>query len=192
GGVDFLEVYAGKAGLTAAARRAGLITSPPLDRAYPSFGRSWDFERALDRTLLAWLVRDVLKPKVLHVGTPCEKFSRIGQQDPGAMDMVLAEFSRDLLLHQGSVGGVGTLENPVGSLLFELEMFTKRFGTVQGPKRPWSFVRTDGCQYGLVSQDISDGSLDEPMEKGQLWLGNVPSGVPRSPDADFQNDVLSG
>ena len=94
-----------------------------------------------------------MKPKVLHVGAPCEKLSRLGEQTPSSEDLALAEFSCDLLSHQEKANGIGTLENPVGSLLFSLELFVKRFGTLVEPRRPWAMVRTDSCQHDLVGRE---------------------------------------
>ena len=91
-GVDFLEVFAGHSGLTKAARRRGLLVGEPVDRLYRSYGRDWDLRKNSDRALLAWLISKVMKPKVLHVGAPCEKLSRLE-------DLALAEFSCDLLSH---------------------------------------------------------------------------------------------
>ena len=106
-----------------------------------------------------------MKPKVLHVGAPCEKLSRLGEQTPSSEDLALAEFSCDLLSHQEKA-------NPVGSLLFSLELFVKRFGTLVEPRRPWAMVRTDSCQYNMTSLDVSDGSFGNPVEKGQIWVSN--------------------
>ena len=138
-GVDFLEVFAGHGGLTKAARRRGLLVGEPVDRLYRSYGRDWDLRKNSDRALLAWLISKVMKPKVLHVGAPCEKLSRFGEQTPSSEDLALAEFSCDLLSHQEKANGIGTLENPVGSLLFSLELFVKRFGTLVEPRRPWAW-----------------------------------------------------
>ena len=171
-GVDFLEVFAGHGGLTKAARRRGLLVGEPVDRLYRSYGRDWDLRKNSDRALLAWLISKVMKPKVLHVGAPCEKLSRLGEQTPSSEDLALAEFSCDLLSHQEKANGIGTLENPVGSLLFSLELFVKRFGTLVEPRRPWAMVRTDSCQYNMTSLDVSDGSFGNPVEKGQIWVSN--------------------
>ncbi|CAJ1403243.1 unnamed protein product [Effrenium voratum] len=114
-GVDFLEVFAGHGGLTKAARRRGLLVGEPVDRLYRSYGRDWDLRKNSDRALLAWLISKVMKPKVLHVGAPCEKLSRLGEQTPSSEDLALAEFSCDLLSHQEKANGIGTLENPAGS-----------------------------------------------------------------------------
>ena len=149
-GVDFLEVFAGHGGLTKAARRRGLLVGEPVDRLYRSYGRDWDLRKNSDRALLAWLISKVMKPK----------------------DLALAEFSCDLLSHQEKANGIGTLENPVGSLLFSLELFVKRFGTLVEPRRPWAMVRTDSCQYNMTSLDVSDGSFGNPVEKGQIWVSN--------------------
>lgn len=48
-------------------------------------GRAWDFEGNGSDSV--GVVKDVLRPKVLHVGTPCEKFSRLGLQNPKATDI---------------------------------------------------------------------------------------------------------
>ena len=33
-------------------------------------------------------------------------------------------------------------------------------------------VRADACQYAMTSPALDDGSLGQPVEKGQLWLSN--------------------
>ena len=45
-------------------------------------------------------------------------------------------------------------------------------GPLDAPKVPWAVVRTDGCQYGMVSQAENDGTKGVPVEKGQLWVAN--------------------
>ena len=71
----FLEVFAGHAGLTSAARRAGVITGPPVDSAYEAYGRRWDLSRQLDRQLLDVII-NWLTPLLVHFGLPFEHYCR--------------------------------------------------------------------------------------------------------------------
>ena len=77
-----------------------------------------------------------------------------------------------ILKRQKDLGRVGTLENPVGSSVFRQPCLMDEIGPLDAPKVPWAVVRTDGCQYGMVSQAENDGTKGVPVEKGQLWVAN--------------------
>eukprot|EP00438_Fugacium_kawagutii_P022068 Skav223204 [mRNA] locus=scaffold1624:85544:91866:- [translate_table: standard] len=51
GRIQFWELFAGQAGLTRAAQQGGMLTAPPLDRLYESFGRKWDLSSAVDQEI---------------------------------------------------------------------------------------------------------------------------------------------
>ena len=84
----------------------------------------------------------------------------------------MLEHGVTLLDGQEKKGRLGSMENPVGSSAFTQKCAVQVFGTLLHPMKPWAFVRTDGCQYGMVSQAVDDGSYGMAVEKGQLWLAN--------------------
>ena len=169
--VGFLELYAGHAGLTVAAREADVVTAPPIDQKRPSYGREWDLRRRGDRELVNLLI-SWLEPEVVHIGLPCEPYSRIGAGNPSSQDSELLEHAVVILRMQRGAGRHATLENPVGSLVFQEEVLVQEIGSLGNPSPPWSVCRTDGCQFGMVSQATNDGTYGMAVEKGQLWVSS--------------------
>ncbi|CAK9002134.1 Retrovirus-related Pol polyprotein from transposon 412 [Includes: Protease [Durusdinium trenchii] len=171
--VRFWEVFAGEAGLSSAARREGFQTAPPLDRLYPGCGRSWDLSSAVDQELF-WALFDLFEPAAIHLGLPCEPYSISGKRSPQPSDELLREFAIRVLLTQEERERAGSLENPVSSLLWSMQDWIEAFGALSGPRKPWQYARTDACQYGMESRSLSDDSLGQPIEKGQVWLADFP------------------
>ncbi len=103
-----------------------------------------------DQADLAFVLVFVLKPKVVHHGTPCTRMCLAGKRDIDAATHRQNEFSRKSLVHQVSVGMHGSAENPKGTLLYVEPGWTKCFGTVAEPIHPWRLNKGDGCQMAVV------------------------------------------
>ena len=156
--VHFLELYSGHGGLTAAIRRMGYVVAPPVDRLRASYGRRWDLGQRGDRDLVDLLIA-WLGPYAIHLGLPCEGYSRIGNDSLTAQDEAMLKHAVEVLRKQQEDERVGTLENQVGSAVFRAAPLVEEIGALDNPKRPWAVARTDGCQYGMVSRAVNDGSL---------------------------------
>ncbi|CAK9071601.1 unnamed protein product, partial [Durusdinium trenchii] len=169
--IDFWELFAGQAGLTLAARQRRLSVAPPLDRLYPAFGKAWDLSSPVDQELF-WCLYMVLQPAALHAGMPCEHYSVMGQRKPDSNDRSVRELVMRVLAEQEKGGRKGTVESPTGSQLWSEDDWVRSFGQLASPKPPWQYASTDGCQYGMESKGLTDGSFGQPMKKGQIWLSN--------------------
>ena len=169
--IDFWELFAGQAGLTLAARQRRLSVAPPLDRLYPAFGKAWDLSSPVDQELF-WCLYMVLQPAALHAGLPCEHYSMMGQRKPDSHDRSVRELVMRVLAEQEKGGRKGTVESPTGSQLWSEEDWVRSFGQLASPKPPWQYASTDGCQYGMESKGLTDGSFGQPVKKGQIWLSN--------------------
>ena len=170
--VQFWELFAGQAGLTEAARANGLATAPPIDKRYPSFGRSWDLACVVDQELF-WSLYGVLNPEAVHVGLPCEHGSTVGAEGrKNRGEQSLRSLTIRLMRAQEDRQAKGTAEHPLGSRLWSEEDWVGTFGPLSEPLYPWQYVATDGCQFGMESQSSSDKSFGQPVKKGQVWLSN--------------------
>ena len=169
--IDFWELFAGQAGLTLAARQRRLSVAPPLDRLYPAFGKAWDLSSPVDQELF-WCLYMVLQPAALHAGLPCEHYSVMGQRKPDSNDRSVRELVMRVLAEQEKGGRKGTVESPTGSQLWSEDDWVRSFGQLASPKPPWQYASTDGCQYGMESKGLTDGSFGQPVKKGQIWLSN--------------------
>ncbi|CAK9069122.1 Pro-Pol polyprotein, partial [Durusdinium trenchii] len=169
--IDFWELFAGQAGLTLAARQRRLSVAPPLDRLYPAFGKAWDLSSPVDQELF-WCLYMVLQPAALHAGLPCEHCSVMGQRKPDSNDRSVRELVMRVLAEQEKGGRKGTVESPTGSQLWSEDDWVRSFGQLASPKPPWQYASTDGCQYGMESKGLTDGSFGQPVKKGQIWLSN--------------------
>ncbi|CAK9015546.1 Retrovirus-related Pol polyprotein from transposon opus [Includes: Protease [Durusdinium trenchii] len=169
--IDFWELFAGQAGLTLAARQRRLSVAPPLDRLYPAFGKAWDLSSPVDQELF-WCLYMVLQPAALHAGLPCEHYSVMSQRKPDSNDRSVRELVMRVLAEQEKGGRKGTVESPTGSQLWSEDDWVRSFGQLASPKPPWQYASTDGCQYGMESKGLTDGSFGQPVKKGQIWLSN--------------------
>ena len=167
--VDFIEVFAVVARLSAAARAVNLVAAPSIDRKRISYGQRWDLS---DRRCQAWLafLFKCLRPRASHFGTPHTNHKRLGREGPSLEDLSMAELTFKAMIHQELAGGKVSLENSVGSPLFKLGTFTEQFGKLEDLRPGWGVVRTDGCQFNKAWPS-KDGQ-DEPVERGQLWVSN--------------------
>ena len=126
----------------------GLCAAPPVDRSYPSFGRSWDLSSGLDQELF-WMLFRRLEPDAVHLWLPCERYSISGKKTPDPGDRAMKELAVRVLQAQGK-------QQKLGSLEFE-DTWTQAFGPLISPLYPWQYAALDGCQYG-VSRSLSDDS----------------------------------
>ena len=158
--VAFLEIHVDRKGLSAAARRAGFLAAPPLGQNGFSYGRRWDLAREEDRCLVDLLIQ-WLEPGVVHVGLPSGLHDRSGQGRFLDSDQAILRHAVSVLKEQERKGRFGSLEGPVGSAIFHGKELVELCGSLSEPRRPWSGIRTDACQYGWVAED------------GELWLSNM-------------------
>ena len=130
--VEFLEIFAGGAQLTLQVKQHGCSTAHPIDWNYPSYGQNWDLREPLHRGRLAWLIARALRPRVIHLGTPCTAFSQIGKQSPGADDWALVSFTILICRHQQRNRSFASVENPATSNLWRTEIWATAFRPPRG------------------------------------------------------------
>ena len=106
-----------------------------MDRDALAYGMAWPLQDDRVAADAAWLVAEALRPLVLHVATPCTDNCVIGKQEVSPHTDKLIELSAELLLHQEAHRYLGSLEQPVGSLLATKPTWVKAFKT----------GRPDGC-----------------------------------------------
>ena len=101
------------------------------------------------------------EPGVVHVGLPSGLHDRSGQGR--FLDSDQAILRHGCLCVEGAErkGSFGSLGGPVGSAIFHGKELVELCGSLSEPRRPWSGIRTDACQYGWVAED------------GELWLSNM-------------------
>ena len=98
--------------------KAGLTAAEGFDCKFITYERSWHLDQEGDQADLAWLLVYVLKPKVIHLGTPCTKMCRIGARQIDNRMEKQNEFSAKCLLHQEATNLFGSVENPKGTRLY--------------------------------------------------------------------------
>ena len=159
--VVFLEIYAGRKGLSAAAIRAGFPAAPTLDQTGLRYGRRWDLAtKQEDRDLVNLLVQ-WLEPKVVHLGLPADLQARLGQGSVSDSDQEVLSHAVSILKEQERRGCFGSFEGPVGSAVFRSKELVEFCGSLSEPRHPWSGIRVDACQYGLKA------------EGAELWVSNA-------------------
>ena len=119
---------------------------------------------------LSWLIRCVLRPKGMHVATPCTPWCIIGVGKPDEVAWALLAFTVDLLQFQEVNGVLGSFETPRSSALVKQEPWIEAFGSLQAPRAPWAYVEFDACMFGMRSPGVDDQG--RPMKKGHLWMAN--------------------
>ena len=112
----------------------------------------------------------MLKPKVVHMGTPCTKMCRIGKGEIDAATSMQNQFTAMVASHQAEHGLGASVENPKGSLLVDQPEMQAVFGTMDTPKPGWSFYRSEGCQLHVVYPGRDDPG--RPIHKACLWISN--------------------
>ena len=101
------------------------------------------------------------EPGVVHVGLPSGLHDRSGQGRFLDSDQAILRHAVSVLKEQERKGRFGSLGGPVGSAIFHGKELVELCGSLSEPRRPWSGIRTDACQYGWVAED------------GELWLSNM-------------------
>ena len=168
--VDFAELFPGHGEATVKIREAGLTAADGFDNKRVTYERCWCLETRTDQADLAWLIVYALRPKVVHMGTPCTKMCVIGEGKLDAATEFQNEFSRTVAVYQAAEGLGASLENPKGSKLVEQPSFVKTFGDLESPVYPWSYYRSEGCQFHL--QYPGADNPESPMRKAQFWISN--------------------
>ena len=69
--VDFVEIFRGHGELTVRVREAGCSASEGFDSRALTYDRHWCLGTVRDQTDCAWLLVHQLRPKVVHMSTPC-------------------------------------------------------------------------------------------------------------------------
>ena len=69
--VDFAEIFRGHGEATIRVRETGCLAAEGFDKAAITYERPWNLDRLGDQADLAFLIVYVLRPKVIHIGTPC-------------------------------------------------------------------------------------------------------------------------
>ena len=122
------------------------------------------------RLRLAHLLNRVLRPLVVHSGTPCTAFSILGKRNPQQADWDLLQFTIDVAIHLSFQGLLMSVENPTSSALWAQPRWLEHFGSRTQPMLPWRFFASDGCQHGQISQGIHEDG--QPFLRGQTWMAN--------------------
>ena len=153
--VDFLEIFSGCGHLTLGAARQGLQVGPSIDKS-PGIGHdnafSIDIKKASDRKFV-WALVMVLRPIWIHFGFPCTfwvaiaHWARIRDLDKNEMDrmesLLYITCSRQLVYYQASRWRHSSIENPQGSVAWDLDIVQDMIHASK-----MSYVDTDLCAWG--------------------------------------------
>ena len=93
GFVDFAEIFRGFGELTIRVREAGCSASEGFDKYAVTYERCWCLDVKKDQCDCAWLLVNSLRPKVIHLGTPCTRMSLAGTQDIDAATKAQNDFT---------------------------------------------------------------------------------------------------
>ncbi len=110
GAVDFVEVFRGYGEATIKVREAGCSASDGFDERAITYERCWCLDTQTDQADFAWLITFVLRPKVVHLGTPCTKMCLIGSRDVDFATCMQNELKRKVALHQAAEGLGASIE----------------------------------------------------------------------------------
>ena len=80
--------------------REALTRGQGIDRLRASYGQVWNLAKGPGRRRLLWLILRVLRPRGLHMATPCTKWCILGLAVPDAAAWALVALTIDCLLHQ--------------------------------------------------------------------------------------------
>ena len=168
--VDFAEIYRGFGEFTIRVREGGRTAAEGFDNAAITYERTWHLDRHEDQADLAWLLCYVLKPKVVHLGTPCTKMCVLGKQQIDHATEMQNEFTRKVMLHQQAHSWKASVEQPKGSILYEQPKFVEHFGRIDDPKAPWKWYLSHGCQLQVIYPGEDDPGC--PIHKASHWMAN--------------------
>ena len=157
--VDFLEIFSGCGHLTLGAARQGLQVGPSIDKR-PGIGHdnafSIDIKKASDRKLV-WALVVVLCPRWIHCRFPSSfwvwiaHWTRIRDLDQNEMERVESllyiTFSRQLVHYQVSHRRHSSIENPQGSVAWDLDIV-------------WDMIRASNMRY--VDVDLCAWGAKDP------------------------------
>ena len=166
-----LEVFSGSGHLTQALGQRGFQTLVPLD-AYPG-GKAYrpDHDILLDQTFMRVLLQ-IRSGNIfyLHLGTPCKSWSQFQRLNPKSTRTLafpagvkpspseregnlMAIRTATLCLEQQAAGGLWSIENPRGSLLWLFEPIADLL-------KVGFDVDFDQCEYGLrVGCEAEEGLI---------------------------------
>jgi len=168
--VDFAEVYRGFGEATIRVREAGCTAAEGFDKLAITYERCWHLDQKGDQQDFAWMVTGCLRPKVLHLGTPCTRMCRMGKRDADEETRQQNKLTRIVAKHQEANKLGASVENPQGSTLFEEEEWITDFGHQDKLKDPWSFYLQHGCQFKVTYPGKDDPG--RPMFKPKKWMAN--------------------
>ncbi|MBP51091.1 MAG: hypothetical protein CMA68_03330 [Euryarchaeota archaeon] len=115
GFVDFAEVFRGFGQATVRVREAGCTASEGFDKYAVTYERVWCLERKQDQQDCAWILI-YIRPKVIHIGTPCTKMCQIGS---GVIDEATKEQNKFSIMtaeHQAAEKLGASIEQPRGRI----------------------------------------------------------------------------
>ena len=112
--VEFVEVYRGFGEMTIRVAEAGLTVSEGFDKYATTYGKRWCLDERKDQEDLALLIVRILKPYVVHCGTPCTTMCRIGNRVVTKAAKGQNMISLLIMEHQMIHGLGGSVENPHG------------------------------------------------------------------------------
>ena len=120
-----------------------------------------------------------MMPRAVHLGIPCTDMCVIGGHRESEELDALARLTKNVALHQEQRKGLCSVEQPLGTDLYRQTDWTKEFGGLSEPRRPWNYYKTTGCQLGVrcpfehvYDKNAVLPSLDRPIRKKQLWMAN--------------------
>ena len=117
----------------------GLAVGVGIDCRSAAYGQTWDLTLETHRLRLAHLLNRVLRPLVMHSGTPCTAFSILGKRNPQQADWDLLQFTIDVAIHQSFQGLLMSVENPTSSALWVQPRWLEHFGSRARPMLPRRF-----------------------------------------------------
>ena len=120
GQVEFVELFHGDGGLTSAVRKAGFTAADGFSRQKNTYARVWQLQSQPDQADLAWLLVHVLKPTVVHMGTPCTNMCLPGRKQLDEATQNMNCLTGMILRHQESLGRYASVETPVGLSLIHI------------------------------------------------------------------------
>ena len=170
GYVDFAELFRGFGELSIRVREAGCTTSEGFDKYALTYDRCWCLDQKGDQGDCAWLLVYSLKPKVVHLGTPCTKMCRLGKQEIDEATKATNEFTKACCEHQLALKLLAGVENPKGTILHSQPDWIAAFGDPATRDNSWKLHELDGCQLGSVYP--GDDDFGAPQRKSQVWLAN--------------------
>ena len=118
--VDFAEIFRGHGEATIRVRETGCRAAEGFDKAAITYERPWHLDRLGDQADLAFLIVYILRPKVVHLGTPCTQMCVVGAKDMDEATRMQNKFLILVCKHQAINGMHASVENPKGSLLWKL------------------------------------------------------------------------